>query len=118
LIREAKLVIADTIDVAFVDALGFDTLTRELDSIRAAQVFHEVRAIVKHDRRMPSRNVSIANREICASRTSANDKLVFFDWKGLAVELKHQDSATHCVGRPTSRKRRRRGHARLRRRAA
>ncbi len=50
LIREAKLVIADAIDVAFFDALGFDTLTRELDSIRAAQVLHEVRTVMEHDR--------------------------------------------------------------------
>jgi hypothetical protein len=78
---------ADAIDVAFFDALGFDTLTRELDSIRAAQVFHEVHAIVKDDRRMPSRNVAVANRKVCGSRPPPDDELVFFNGKGLAVEL-------------------------------
>ena len=62
LIREAELVIADVIHVALFDPLGFDTLTGVLDSIRAAQVFHEEHAVVQDDRCVPPRDVAIANR--------------------------------------------------------
>jgi len=114
LIRETKLVIANAVDVAFFNAFGFDTLTCELDSIRAAQVFHEVHAVVKHDGRVPSRNVSVANGEVRAPCATPNDKLVFVDGKGLVVELKHQDSAARGVGRAVSGKWRWRRYARLR----
>lgn len=90
MIGKTKLVVADIVQVAFVDLSCLDPSSIELDTVGRSEILDEIGALVPDHRGVFPRDIAVPNREVGALAAATDDEALSVDEVTLPVEIEIQ----------------------------